>query len=301
MQHHYHVHTSSLKAIGIVCFAWFSYSVADALAKFLVADYSFAQILVISSFIGWLVTGTWILSARGLRGFFSKKIGLHLTRAVSNAIVTVTVVPALGLIPLADFYGIIFTAPLTVLILLSLFLKETIGWRRWAAVAVGFGGVILLSRPHFETVNAGILLAMVGAFFIAINIVLIRRIGTGEFTPVYGFYAFSMIFILNAVILFYTGGLILPDTGDIALFLFHAVFVLFGQIFFAAGFARAPEAAVVTPFHYTQMIWGILFGYLFFQDVPTAETIAGLIIIMLSGLFIIFRERRLAHLSQNAK
>lgn len=296
-----HNKPASIQAIVYVCIAWFSYSVADALAKMLAQRYSFAEILTISSFVGLVFTGLWILKGRGWRGFLSKKIKLHMARAVSNAIVTVSLVPALGLIPMADFYGIVFMAPLIVLILLSVIMKEKVGWRRWTAVAAGFCGVLILAGPQYHTLNTGILLAMIGAFFIAVNIVLIRRIGTGEYIPVYGFYAFLMIFITNFTIMLWSEDLRVPSFEDMILFASHAPFVLAGQIFFALGFSRAPEASVVTPFHYTQMIWGILFGYFLFGSIPSVTTLSGIVIIAAAGLYVIFREYQIAHRPQNSK
>ena len=199
------------------------------------------------------------------------------------------------MLPLADFYGIVFIIPFFVMILAVIFLNEKVGWRRCAAALVGFSGIIILASPQFNHIGEGVLCALLGALCAAANIIMLRKIGHGGPIPLYGFYAFLAITLFNSGIMA-AQGLYKPfELAYLPYFLIHGPIVVIGLLCMSIGFAKAPEAVVVAPFQYTQIIWGVAFGWFFFGALPTSNTWIGLSLIIGAGLYSLWREYRHAH------
>lgn len=280
----------ALHAIALVVAGYSVFVFTDTIIKWLVQDFNIHQILAIGSFLPLVITALWVISQKGWRGFITPKLKWHLCRGILGAGTSILVIKALSLIPLADFYGIVFLSPLVVLMLSSIFLKEPIGWHRFLAIIAGFIGVVILAGPQFGHMNEGIMLTFIAMIAFSIGIILIRKTGH-DYMPLYSFYPSLFIFIVNAPMA--VAEFEMPDITAGLVFLIYGPLVLLGQILNAVGYVRAPETAIVAPFHYTQMLWGVLFGYILFHDVPSPATIAGSVIIISSGLFVIWREHKL--------
>lgn len=287
-----------LTSIALVVVGYFGFSIADMCSKLLqVKGYPIYQVLGISSFVGMLITGKWIFFSRGPKGFRpSKNPYLHLLRACVISGTAYTAVKSLQTLPLADFYGIVFIMPFLVMVLAILVLKEKVGWRRWAAAGVAFSGVLLIAGPQFETLGMGIVFAALAACCGAANIILMRKIGHGEILPLYGFYPFVMMFAISVLMAALSGfdTLVAPAPLDIPIFAIHGPFAVFAIICVSIGFAKAPETSIIAPFHYTQIIWGIVFGWLIFHSTPTSGTWMGLGLVVGAGLYSLWREYTLS-------
>ena len=280
---------STLSLIGLVLLGWSIFSVADAISKYLSAFYAVPQILVTSGLIGITITASWVLLEKGIKGFKTSRLKWHILRAVIVVGISYSVVSAFSKLPLADVYGIVFTAPFITLILIALFLHEHIGIHRWGAVAVGFIGAVILIGPQFETFNAGLVYACSGAFFIGASAVAIRKIGKEEYLPLYAFYPLSAMLLFNLPLA--VPHLILPtEPLHIGLFLLHALSVTGGIFLTTYAIAHIRETAILSPFLYIQIIWGTFFGIVLFGDIPTWTTMLGLSLIISAGLYSIWRE-----------
>ena len=284
-----------LQAVLLVVFGYLAFSVADLCAKKLQESYNIHQVLGTSGFFGLTVTGTWLLTRHGIAAFFPTNLGMHLLRAASVAATAYFLVRSLQTLPLADFYGLIFITPFIVMILAVLFLQEHVGWRRWAAALVGFLGIIILAGPQFDNIGAGVVCALLGAFFAAVNIVMLKKIGSDAPLPLYGFYAFAMMAAFNVIMLFATESFRPYDTAHFPIFITHGPMVLLGLLCLSIGFAQAPESVVIAPFQYTQIIWGVFFGWAFYQVMPTMTTWVGLSLVIGAGLYSLWREYARAH------
>lgn len=284
-----------LQAVFLVVFGYLAFSVADLCAKKLQVDYNIHQVLATSGTFGMMVTGYWLLARHGIAAFLPANLVMHLLRALSVLGTAYFMVRSLQTLPLADFYGLIFMTPFFVMILAVLFLKENVGWRRWAAALVGFLGIIILAGPQFENIGEGVVCALLGAFFAAVNIVMLKKIGTGAPLPLYGFYAFAAMSIFNIVMLLVTGAFRPYDAAHFPVFITHGPMVLLGVLALSIGFAKAPESVVVAPFQYTQIIWGVFFGWAFYQVMPTMTTWVGLSLVIGAGLYSLWREYARAH------
>lgn len=282
-----------LNAIILVTGGYFAFSGADIVAKFLRGSFTAHDILAVGGFIGLVISFTLVMIKKGWRGFCPPKLAWVILRGLLTCGTSYLAVTAFKLIPLTDFYGVVFLSPFFVLILAHFLLKEQVGWRRWAATAVAFTGVMIMAAPQFDKFGLGYIFAFLCAVTAAGNIIIIRKIGPVDFPPVYAFYPMLFIFLFNAGYLAWTGGdgmisRITPD--NIWLFALHAPLVVAGILMTSHGFATSPETSIVAPFHYTQIIWGTAFGYFLFAEIPTPATVAGLTLIVGAGLYSIYRD-----------
>ena len=288
----------TLRLIFLNILGWSFYAWADTTAKYLSSTYSVSQMLMIGSGVAAIILGSWILIEKGWRGFLSPKLKWHLLRALGVAGISYCVVNSFTRIPLADFYGVAFTSPFLVLIFACFFLKEYVGWQRWVAVVFGFAGVLILAGPEFMDLNVGYVFAAISVVLVATTAIIIRKIGKNEYLPLYAFYPPLFITTLNAPMAL--SDFVVPVGFDYGIFLFYGFLIIGGLLATTYTIAHVKEMAIVAPFHYTQIIWGVLFGYFLFGDTPTLRTYIGLVLIISAGLYMIYREYRLNHPSQNS-
>ena len=157
---------------------------------------------------------------------------------------------------------------------------------------VGFLGVLLIIKPGTTALQPAAIGALGAAFLFAVAMTLMRRLGTTESAATITFYL-SVFITLVSLVLIATLGWVAPTPGD---FLVLALIGLVGgtaQLFLTQSL-RLGEAAVVSPLRYTSIIWAVLFGYIFWDALPDAMVVAGLAIVISSGLYILHRETRLA-------
>ena len=199
---------------------------------------------------------------------------------------------AVMLLPLAEATTLAFTVPIFATILGALVLKEPTGWHRWGAVVVGFLGVLIVTQPgsgHFPI--GGALVGLTSAVFVAIVAIQLRQIGKVD-QPVTTVFWFSLLSMVPM-------GLIYPfyaqphDATTFAVFIGMGLVGGLGQIAFTAALKYAPVSAVM-PMDYSSLIWATLYGWLLFDMLPTPWTWVGAPVIIVSGLYIVWRERRVA-------
>jgi drug/metabolite transporter (DMT)-like permease len=207
---------------------------------------------------------------------------------------------SLARLPIVDATAISFAAPLITVAMSALVLKERVRLYRWSAVIVGFAGVLVMLSPHLDFAGAGgattsgaigALCGVAGAFFNAGSTVQTRRLTKSETTS-------SIVFYFSLICMF--AGLCTAPFGWIApswveLLALMAVGICGGlaHILLTESYRSAP-ASLVAPFDYTSMLWALVLGYVVFNELPTALVFLGAAIIAAAGLFVIWRERRLA-------
>lgn len=210
-------------------------------------------------------------------------------RAISGTAASVLSVVAFTTIPLAEVYALIFLAPLFVTLLSMFVLKEHVGPWRWFAVIAGFAGVLLVVRPGFRELEVGHLAALVIAVLAAISVILMRSLSAKETrTTMLGFLMLYTI-CFNGVAMLATG-VVLPDLGQAAILVLAGIFAATGNITLLKATRFAP-ASQLAQTHYSQIVWAVFLGALFFNEHPDTLAILGLAIIAGSGLLTIARER----------
>jgi S-adenosylmethionine uptake transporter len=216
-------------------------------------------------------------------------------RALLLAVDVVLVFFAFTKMPLADAYTMVFTTPMLVTALSVPLVGEHVGWRRWSAVGVGFLGVLIVLRPGFADLNLGHAAALSSSLLFALSLIVVRRIGNSESAITLLLSMMVGLLVVSAPplpLLF-----VLPTGRDLALMAVIGLFMGLGHLALIQAFRLAPSA-VVAPFHYSQILWAVVFGLFLFDDPPDRWVIAGSTVIIASGLFILWREtvrRREAH------
>jgi len=200
---------------------------------------------------------------------------------------------ALSLIPLSAAPAILQATPLVVIAGAALVFGERVGWRRWTAVGLGFVGVLMILRPGVAGFDALALLAVAGMVGFAFRDLATRAAPKGLSNAQLGVAGFTMLGVAGAVILCFSGGPVWPDGAGVAFTLVAAAFGIFAYAALTAAM-RTGEIAVVTPFRYTRLVFALVIGFAVFGERPDAMMLAGCVVIVGSGLYTLFRARKLA-------
>jgi len=261
----------------------------DAAAKLLTDRYAPIQIVFLRNLIAVPLIAALILAVFGRTGLRSRHLRLHALRGLLMVVAAALFFTALRVMPLAEATALVFSAPIFITALSVPLLGERVGWRRWAAVLVGFVGVLVIVRPGSAAFQLAALLPVGTALGYALFMITARWIGRDE--RLWTMMLFAMFFPLlySALPAFAVWTPVQPR--DVALFGAMAVCGSLGLSLIGQAFRMAP-AAIVAPFDYTALIWATGLGWLIWGDIPGAWTIAGAAIIMSSGVFIILREAR---------
>ncbi len=276
-----------LVAIALMLGAVFCFSITDVSAKWLVEDYSVFQIVFLRT-VGALPPILWLIHRQGgFKALHTRHPWRHILRGVVGACAIFGFFWSYRYMSLPDAYAIFFASPLIVAALSGPMLGEKIGPRRWAAILVGFIGVLIVLRPGGDVSTKGALICVFATFSYALLMILIRLLKRTETTAsVTVSFTLVMTLISAATIPFVW---ITPTLFDWSLFLFTGLLGGIAQILFIEALGRA-SAGTVAPFDYTSMVWAVLFTYLIWNEIPTATVMLGATIITASGLYIIYRE-----------
>jgi len=274
--------------IGLSLVAFALYTSNDIVVKWVSGTYPLHQILFFNTVTGLGVFLAAVAVRRDFINLRTRRLGLHILRSLIGLCGGFGAYYAYKNLPLADAYALIFAAPLFVTALSVPVLQEQVGWRRWSAVLVGFVGVVVMLRPGAGVLEVAAFGALLGALAHAISVMMIRRLGQTESSYSYGVYGNVTNLCVTAVLCL-TLGWVEPKLEDLVLLGGGGVLAAIGFLCVIAAYRRAP-AAVVAPFHYTQIIWGTLAGYLIWHHVPDRITLIGAGIVASSGLYILHRE-----------
>lgn len=281
-------------AIFLIVLGYALLSAGDTVVKWVSGAIPLPEIIFFNAIFGLVpVLGMAARAQGGLRSLATRRMHLHLLRGAFSVGGYFFGYYALGHMHLADFYAVAFTAPLFVTTLSAPVLGERVDGARWAAVVIGFAGVVIMVRPGGGVEGEALLGAaaiLVGALLFAFQLLLARRMGGTETASAVCFYSFVITASATAVPM--VADFIPPDRVAWECFTLCGLFNGFGLLCIVAAFRRAP-AAVLAPFHYTQMIWGVLVGLLLFGEWPGPALAAGGSLVVGSGLFILFRETRM--------
>ncbi|MDR6292579.1 drug/metabolite transporter (DMT)-like permease [Inquilinus ginsengisoli] len=291
---------SSVSAgIGFACLGFALYTCMDTAVKWLSAGYPLYQVIFFNAAFGLVPMLAYAQLTGGFGQLKTRRSWLHGVRAALALIGSFTCFHAYSVMPIADVYAILFCAPLLITALSVPILGESVGWRRWSAVGVGFIGVMVMLRPGAGMANPAILGALFSAVANALGFLLLRRFIATENRITFGFYASAATAIATGLMILVFGG-VMPALNDLLPIAIGGMLGGSAYLFVTNAYRQAP-AAVVAPFQYTQMIWGVLSGYLLWQDVPDTTMLIGCAIVIASGLYILHRETvRQAPVAQGA-
>ena len=275
-----------LLIVGAVgCFA-----MLDACVKYLTRSYPVPVLVFARYLVQAIALVIWWGPALGMGLLRTAQPRLQIARGTLIAVSSLCFFTALRWLPLADATAINFGTPIVVVLLAVVFLDERITPPRWAFVAAGFTGMLLIVRPGASILHGAALLVLLGACLYAVFQIMTRKL-RGDDPRVTLFYPALCGTLLMAIVLpFVEHGFVWswPHAG---LLVVACLFGTVGHFMFILAFQRAPASAI-TPFTYMQLVFAIALGFGIFGDFPDAFTLAGMAIISGSGLLLAWFERR---------
>ena len=297
---------NTLLGITLKIVSTFAFLAMATLIKLASQDMPIGELMFFRAFFAMIPLGIWLRMRGELAGAFrTKNITGHAIRSLSGSGGMYFGFMALALLPLPDATAIGYLAPLIATILAALLLKEIVRPYRWAAVAAGFCGMFLMTLPHFSNGSAAHLLspgpalgALAGLFAACCNgfsSIQIRKLAQVEKTGTIVFYfslITSLIGLLTSIAVWRT-----PTPHEATLLILAGICGGIGQILITSSY-RFADASVVVSFEYTTLVWAVAIGFLVFGDVPQPIVFLGALVVIASGLYIIFRERQI---SRNAR
>ena len=289
--------------VAVVCF-----STNDLLVKFLSGGYPLYQLIFFRTVFGlvFILAVLVPLTGGSLSVLKTRRLGVHLLRGGCVVFANFCFFLGLAAMPLAEAVAIFFVSPLIISVFSVIFLGETVGPRRWGAIAAGLVGVLIVLRPGTEAFQAAALLPLVAAFGYASLHILTRKIGGTENATAMAFYiqATFLIFAGTAGAFLGNGRFetfdhpsleflfrawVMPTGPDVALVVVLGITSALGGFTISQAYRRS-EAAFVAPFEYAAMPLAVLWGLAVFGEWPEPAAWAGIGLIMTSGLILIWRE-----------
>jgi len=260
----------------------------DLCAKEILRSYSLEQFVFLRSSIAVLI---FLVLARQLGGAGSlktKRWGWHLFRTLLAVGAMFGFFYGLSRMPLVDALTLGFTAPLMVTALSVPLLGEHVGWRRWTAVSIGFVGVLIILRPGAQAITLAHFTVLFGAFCYASLAITARKLADTETSYAMSIYVVAGPLLVSLLLLVGSGWQS-PDTTSWVLFVGAGLCSVVAWIGIIGGYRRA-SPAMLAPFEYTALIGGAIAGYLFWSEIPDRWVVAGALVIIASGLFVVYRE-----------
>ena len=269
-----------------------SFSINDALVKTLDGALGSGQVMAVRGSLACALIVPLLLTRRGIGARLHEALSARvLLRASMEVGGTLTFLMALSRLPFANIAAILQALPLAVTLGAALVFGERVGWRRWLAILVGFGGVLLIVRPGTEGFDSASLLVVLTVGFAATRDLVTRTLPAG----------FPAMLVSAATIVLVTlagFGLCLSEGRWQAMealqwqtLALAALFLILAQQFIVLAM-RGGDVAAVVPFRYTSLLCAIVLGYLLFDELPDGWTLAGSAVVVATGLYTLYRETR---------
>ncbi|MFN3700028.1 MAG: DMT family transporter [Alphaproteobacteria bacterium] len=297
--------TTNQKGMLLGLGGYTAFAFSDTAVKYIAPHYPALQVMSIQTSLAGILL---ILCSHFLGGWQGwntrRELPIHIMRAVMNVGCSLLVFTSFIMLSLANVYAMIFAKPFFAALIAIFIYKEYVSAKRWGAIIIGFLGVLVILQPSATSLKVELLLPLTAAVFIALMFVSARSLKSCSpfilaFYPMFGTFLFTLPFVLffgmpDFRIFITTGELEFVSFKPIPLEhapFFFLIALLSGTGILCVSLAfRIAQAATVAPFLYTEMIWGILFGYLIFSDIPDIWMLFGTAIIISSGLYLIFNE-----------
>ncbi len=276
-----------LAGILLMLLGDFMFALNDAMGKWLVASFSVGQVLLIRSFGAFFVLGPMLSRQPASALFQVEKPSLQLARVVLATADTGLFYAAVTFLPLADVMTFYMAGPIYVAALSHFLLGERIGWRRWLAVFIGFIGVIIALRPSSAMLSWPSVFGLLGSISFAMTLVLGRVLRS---TPDATLVTWQTLGCLVVGGVLSIGHWTPFTTGELLALLLLGIVACLAHLLITRALKLAP-ASVLAPLQYTLLLWAIVFGWMFFNDLPDRQTLFGAAIIVLAGLFIFHRDK----------
>ena len=263
-----------------------AFSVMDLIVKWS-ENYPVGEVLFFRGLFGMITIFFLIPREKYFNFYKTNRPMLHFKRCIAGLIAIVAIFIALRNLPLATVVSISFAAPIFTTILSIFFLSEKVGLYRWLAVIVGFIGILIISQPGFTSFNIYYIYPIIFCLGLSYVAIAIKKLSSTEPVWLIGFY-FSFSIMIISFFTFHQGWII-PKLLD--LFLLSMVGILGGlaNLWLTQSY-KYSDVSLVTPIKYLALVFAILFGYIFWEEIPTIKTLMGAFLVIMSSVIIFRRE-----------
>ena len=280
--------STRLRAIGLMLMAVAAFSFMDGLLKFFAAHYPPMEVAFLRGLSSLPFMALPALVKGQYRDLLPGRFGMHLLRGVLMVVMLAGFVYAVRTLSLASAYSVFLAEPLIVTALSGPLLGERVGWRNWVAIAFGLIGVVVILRPSATSfVSVGALAALVAATAYALSVLALRAIAHTDSTTAVVMWTVGLMTVITGVIAVPGWAPVEPE--HLKWLIGLGVCGAIGQLLLTEAFRSAPPA-VVAPFEYTALLWGIVIDWTVWSVLPATRVYIGGGIVMASGLYLIWHE-----------
>jgi len=267
------------------------FSFMDILIK-VTDEYDVGQIMFFRALFG-LIPIFFLIPKNRMKNFYkTKNIKLHFFRSFFGAIAMAAIFIGLRNLQLAEVTALAFSGPLWVVLFSMFFLSEKIRLKRWIAVGLGFIGVIIISKPGFDNLNFYYIYPIIFCIGFAGVSILIRKLTlAGEPVWLIAFY-FSLVSGLGGLLTIPLGLWKMPNTYDFMQLILIGLLGGIANLLLTQSYKLA-EVTLTTPLKYLSLVIAIIFGFYFFEEIPSIHTLSGAAFIVVSSAIIFIRENQL--------
>ena len=276
----------SKETIGILfgILAYLSFSILDATQKTLILYHSVFQLLLVKYFFVLFLS---IIESRRKNNYLfykSKNIKLQIFRSLLSVIESGCFVLSFKYLSLANAHSIGSLAPVIVVALSAIILKEKVSAKTWVAIFIGFIGVLIILRPTSSIFDPKSLLPLAAAFMLGLYQIITKKVSEYDSNETSLFFTSIIGTIIMSLLAFKFWS---PISGSsYIMFLVIGIFFALGLYLQIIALSKA-KASILQPFHYTLIFWAIIFGYIFYNDIPDMFTVVGALVITCSGIFVL--------------
>lgn len=298
---------ANIKGVGFLVVAMLIISVQNIIIKWMGGDYSALEIVAIRSLVALPATLLFFRYEGGSGLPKTKQPGLEILRGLFLFLSYTTFMMGLAALPLADIEAIRFSGPLVITLLSIAFLGEKVETRRWLALGIGFIGVLLIIRPGSMSFNLGSVFILISVIFYALMVIFTRKLNNTDSSATMAYFS-SWVYLIAALALAPLPMIVgeIQNTHPSIAFLIRVWsvpsiidFVIMaglglvwaGWMFFLSKAYGSGQASVIAPFEYLSLPINIVWGLLLFNEIPTWMTLVGALLTLLSGFFVLYRDR----------
>ena len=297
---------STFSGVGYLILGIAVFSIQDLVLKLLSGSYPLYEAMIFRSLTALPILFVLVWLNGGPRTLITPRLPRVIARAFIIFAAYFSYYLALAALPVATTVALYFTAPLFITLLSVTMLKERVGPHRWAAVIAGFAGVIIMLRPGSDIFEWAALLAVFSGLAYGLSMITARQLGVTETAAALAFWG-NLVFLaisLALAVLFGRGdfaneghaslgflmrGWVSPTPRDLMAMMGCGVIAAFGLTLLTQAY-RIAESNIVAPFEYSAIIWGVLLGWIFWQDWPDALGWLGISVIIGAGIYVLYRE-----------
>ena len=295
--------SSNVKGVGFLLLSILVISLQSVAVKWMGSDYSALEIVFFRSLVALPAT-LLIFRYEGSRGLPTTKfLKLEIIRGVFLFLSYTTYMMGLAALPLADIEAIRFSGPMMITLLSVTMLGEKVKPAHWLALLVGFAGVLLIVKPGSASFNLGSVFVLISVLFYALMVVFTRKLQANDSSATMSFYS-SLVYLVAALVLLPLPAIVgevnnvhtsiaflirawsLPRLLDLVI-MFGLGLIWAAWMYFMSRAYSLAQASLIAPFEYLSLPVSIMWGFLFWQEVPTLLTLTGAFLTIVSGLFIL--------------